>query len=96
MRGRGPGAASASDSNSLAEHHGETPPSAPTSEKSTWAWLKEMPLMLGSGRLCSLSHSARGRQEGAQGLGGRAVWQVCLGDSGWLTSQPLARGPSVP
>lgn len=86
MRGRGPGAASASDSNSLAEHHKETPPSAPTSEKSTWAWLKEMPLMLGSGRPCSLSHSTRGRQEGAQGLGGRAVWQVCLGDSGWLTS----------
>lgn len=43
------------------EHHGRTP--VPTWEKSIWAWLKEMPLMLGSGRLCSLSHSAKGRLE---------------------------------
>ena len=83
MRGRKPGAASASDSNSLAEHHGETPPSAPTSEKSTWALLKEMPLILGSGRPCSLSHSARGRQNELRawgaGLSGRCAWETLGG-----------------
>lgn len=31
---------------------------------------------------------------GAQGLVGRAVWQVCLGGSGWLPFP--ARGPSAP
>ena len=48
--------------------------------------------MLGSGRPCSLSHSARGRQEDAQGLEGRTVWQVCLGDSGCYPSQPPSQG----
>lgn len=37
-----------------------------TLEGSTWAWLKEIPLTLGSGRSCSPSSSARGVGRGAQ------------------------------
>lgn len=49
----------------------EAPFSALTSEGSIRAWSKEMPLMLGSGRPCSLSSSARGAGRGAQCPGGR-------------------------
>lgn len=37
-----------------------------TSEVSTWAWSKERPLTLGSGRFCSLSSSVKGVGREAQ------------------------------
>lgn len=37
-----------------------------TLEVSTWAWSKERPLTLGSGRFCSLSSSVKGVGRGAQ------------------------------